>query len=287
MITLLITGFEEASNFRPWRSTQVLAPIVASVPFLLAFLLHERFMTLKKSGTIQPIFPWRLNTFSSGAVFTSCIIQIQFRFQAVNNESPWQAGLRLIPFGVAVPIGATLTAVICGNKRLPIIYMMFSAFFLQALDAGFMSTMNIHRFSWNGQYGLQFLAGTGCGFAVGSVRLMMPAAIEKGDLVRTATSTSAVVQLRMLGRALDLALVTANMKSRLKYALEQFLSHHQVRKVFKAAETIPHLPEPVKTLVREAFLRDYNTQLHILVGLAAAQIPATFLIWEKEPVKIH
>lgn len=202
---------------------------------------------------------------------------------------------------MAVPVGAALTAAICGKKRLPIIYMMFVASILQALGTGFMSTTTMDRLSWSGQYGLQFVAGTGCGFAVGSVTLMMPAVIEKRDLgaygkfcltflssliALTATSTSAVVQLRMLGGALGLALVTATMNSSLKHTLTQMLSSQQVVQVFRTTETIGHLPEPVKTAVREAFLKGYNTQLHILVGFAAAQVPATFLIWQKEPVRI-
>lgn len=61
-ITLLITGFEEASNFEPWRSAQVLAPILISGPFLVAFLFYERFLTLKRNSTLEPVFPWRFCT---------------------------------------------------------------------------------------------------------------------------------------------------------------------------------------------------------------------------------
>lgn len=90
----------------------------------------------------------------------------------------------------------------------------------------------------------------------------------------------------MLGGALGLALVTAIMNSSLKHTLAQMLSAQQIAQVFRTTETIAHLPEPIQTRVREAFLNGYNTQLHILVGFAAAQTPATLLIWQKEPVRI-
>jgi hypothetical protein len=115
-------------------------------------------------------------------VFTTCVIQIPLRFQAVNGETPWRAGVRLISFGVGMPTGAGLTAAICGKRRLPIIYMMFVGSLFQSLGTGFMSTMTMDRLGWNGQYGLQFVAGIGCGFSVGAVTLIMPAVIERRDL---------------------------------------------------------------------------------------------------------
>lgn len=122
------------------------------------------------------------NSFLCGAVFTSCIIQIPLRFQAVNHESPWHAGVRLIPFGMAVPVGAFLTAAICGKRRMPIIYMLFVASLLQALGLAFMSRLTLERVMWKGQYGLQFVTGLGCGMSIGVVTLMTPFVIEKRDL---------------------------------------------------------------------------------------------------------
>jgi hypothetical protein len=58
-ILLLITGFEEASNFTPWVSARVLAPILSSSPVFVIFVCYERFVTLRKSHPIEPVFPWR------------------------------------------------------------------------------------------------------------------------------------------------------------------------------------------------------------------------------------
>jgi len=194
-ILLLIIGFEEASNFSSWTSAKALAPILVSLPILLGFLFFERHITLRDSKSIEPVFPWRfcadrvivgilMNAFLSGAVFTSCIIQIPLRFQAVNNESPWHAGVRLVPFGIAVPVGACFVAAICGNRRLPPIYMLFFASILQILGLVFMSRLTLGRILWKGQYALQFMTGIGCGLSVGVVTLMTPFAIEKRDLGR-------------------------------------------------------------------------------------------------------
>jgi hypothetical protein len=58
-ITLLITGFEEASNFSPWKSAQVLALILISIPCIVAFILYERRVTIKDNNEPEPVFPWR------------------------------------------------------------------------------------------------------------------------------------------------------------------------------------------------------------------------------------
>jgi hypothetical protein len=109
-------------------------------------------------------------------------VQIPLRFQVVNNETAWHAGVRLVPFGVGMPIGAMVTTVICGKRRLPIIYMLFVGSVLQILGLVFMSRLSLHRILWKGQYGLQFITGLGCGLQVGAVTLMTPFVIEKRDL---------------------------------------------------------------------------------------------------------
>lgn len=124
-------------------------------------------------------------------MFTSCIIQIPLRFQSVNNESPWRAGVRLIPFGMAVPVGAGLIAAICGKRRLPPIYMLLLSSSLQILGLVFMSRLRLEDILWKGQYGLQLVTGLGCGLSIGVVTLITPFVIERQDLGKSLVSTSA------------------------------------------------------------------------------------------------
>ncbi|KAF2736979.1 putative multidrug resistance protein fnx1 [Polyplosphaeria fusca] len=293
-ITLLITGFEEASNFAPWTSARVLGPLLISLPAWIGFLATERQVTLSGSDRPEPVFPWRFcasrvvmgvfaNSFLSGAVFTSCVIQIPLRFQAVNNESSWYAGIQLIPFGVATAVGGAFAAVIVRNRKLPVVYMFFPGAILQVLGLVFMSRLTLDYIVWKGQYGLQVLTGFGCGISMGAVTLMTPYVIEKRDL---ATATSAVVQARMLGGALVLAIITAVMNSNLSGALALMLSAEEFARVFRAIKAIQDLPESLKTAVKDMFLKGYNMQLRILVGLAAAEVPAALLMWQKEAVRV-
>lgn len=58
-ITLLMVGFEEASNMAPWISARFLAPVLVSIPCSLAFILYERQVTVFESKNKDPVFPWR------------------------------------------------------------------------------------------------------------------------------------------------------------------------------------------------------------------------------------
>jgi hypothetical protein len=85
---------------------------------------------------------------------------------------------------------------------------------------------------------------------------------HRDSWVRCVKFLHAVVQLRMLGGALGLALVTAITNSTLNSTWTDMLP------IFRSTRAIQNLPEPFRRAVREAFLDGYNTQLHILAGFA-------------------
>jgi hypothetical protein len=60
-VTLLITGFEKASDFSPWTSAGVLAPIIISGVAWVLFLVYEKQVT-PASHPVEPVFPWRFCT---------------------------------------------------------------------------------------------------------------------------------------------------------------------------------------------------------------------------------
>lgn len=101
-----------------------------------------------------------------------------------------------------------------------------------------------------------------------------------------ATSTSAVVQFRMLGGALILAVITSIMNSELKRTLVTVLSSEELARIFRTTKAIQELADPIRTVVNDEFLKGYNMQLRILIGFAGAEIPATLIMWQKERVKI-
>jgi hypothetical protein len=64
------------------------------------------------------------------------------------------------------------------------------------------------------------------------------------------------------------------------------LTMPQLEKIFQTTQAIVNLPEPLRTMVRDTFMKGFNMQLRILLGFAGAEIPFTLLMWQKEPLKI-
>lgn len=57
-MTLHITGFQQAANLYEWTSAEVLAPLLVSAFFWVAFLTSQWYVTKPQRGR-DPVFPWR------------------------------------------------------------------------------------------------------------------------------------------------------------------------------------------------------------------------------------
>lgn len=90
----------------------------------------------------------------------------------------------------------------------------------------------------------------------------------------------------MLGGALALAIITAIMNQNLQHTLSGALTVPQLTEVFRTTLSIAQLPEPTRETVRSTFMNCFNMQLRILVGFAAAEVPFTLMMWQKEPLRI-
>jgi hypothetical protein len=68
--------------------------------------------------------------------------------------------------------------------------------------------------------------------------------------------------------------------------LEKFLPIEQVELLLQTTDIISKLPEAAQSQVREGFGRWYNFQMKIMIGMAAAQLPSTLLMWTKKPTMV-
>ena len=81
--------------------------------------------------------------------------------------------------------------------------------------------------------------------------------------------------------------MTAVMNNDVRDKLLTSLGPDVLAQIFHTAEAIGALEEPSRTTVKDVFMKGYNLQLRILVGFAAAELPATALMWQKEAVRIE
>ncbi len=124
----------------------------------------------------------RRNSFFAGTIFTVCIVQLPQRFVTVNSESAFQAGVKLLPFGVFVPAGSSLAATLMGRARIRPEFILFAGGVFEIVGTICLSKTSVGLQIPRAQYGFQVLTGTGVGFFNAALILLVPYVLEKRDL---------------------------------------------------------------------------------------------------------
>lgn len=91
------------------------------------------------------------------------------------------AGVRLLAFSVASPIGSIVTSIITGKAKVPPIYFVLLASVLQVIGFGLLSSLPTTSHTSPAQYGYEVIAGFGCGINISLLILMTPFSVEKRD----------------------------------------------------------------------------------------------------------
>ncbi|OTB15832.1 hypothetical protein K445DRAFT_300593 [Daldinia sp. EC12] len=283
---LLATGLQQASLGYSFDSAFVLPLLVLSGVFGVAFFTWQWYITTRRTQP-QPVFPWRfcqsrirmgiiLNSWFSGGVVSTCVFQIPQRFMTANGMSPFDAAARLLAFGVFVPVGSGLTGILLGRLRIrPVIVIAFGAI-LQIVGAALLARSSAEYNVHPSQYGFQVIIGIGLGFVMPALIYLLPYTMEKRDL---ATATATVSQFRILGGliavSIGASITTRNISSNLKHIVPSDL----LGLILERTEALRLLDRETARSAREVFAKGYNLQMDLGTGLAAAQIPATLLMW--------
>jgi hypothetical protein len=98
----------------------------------------------------------------------------------------------------------------------------------------------------------------------------------------TAAGTGAIAQFRILGGVIGLAIATCVSTPYIRDSLLETISPEQTSAVLEKLETIPSLPEAMQIHVRYSFRRGFDLQMTVLIGFAAAHIPAGLLMLSRE-----
>lgn len=92
-----------------------------------------------------------------------------------------------------------------------------------------------------------------------------------------------MVQSRMLGGALGLAIVTAAFTTAIRSDLvAASFAPAEIELLLKSSNILLELPSGKMTYVRSIFSNGYNLQMKLAAGFSAAQILASLLLWRYE-----
>ncbi|GAW24967.1 hypothetical protein ANO14919_145640 [Xylariales sp. No.14919] len=259
---LLSTGLQQASIGYAFNSAFVLPLLAVSAVFAVAFVVWEWHITTQREQP-QPVFPWRffqsrirmgiiLCSWFSGGVVSTCIFQIPQRFITANGMSPFAAAARLLAFGAFVPLGSGFTGVLLGKLRIRPVVVIGTGAVLQ-------------------------LIGAAClGFVMPALIYLLPYTMEKRDL---STATATVSQFRILGGLIAVSIGASITTRNISANLRGVVPPSYLAMILERTETINLLSAESAKLARQVFGKGYNLQMDLGIGLAAAQLPATLLMW--------
>ncbi|ROW13544.1 hypothetical protein VPNG_04491 [Cytospora leucostoma] len=281
--------FQEAESRFAWGSAYVITLLIATVVLWALLLLWERHVTLS-SKIREPVLPWRFFTNRAmigvllgfvllGGPMSVMNFQLPQRFQLVNGLSSLDAGVRLLPFGAAFPVGSVGSANIASKLRVPGVYLVLVGAVLQVIGYALLSTLDGSTTIQPAIYGYQILCGVGSGISYQVLYLLVPFTSDKVD---NAVGMGAANQFRTMGSAFGLAITTSIFNGYIRSRLADLgLTDFSTS---LAPAQIAALPLDVQLTVRTLLSEGYNRQMLALAALAAAEVPAALLMWRRKQI---
>ena len=101
-----------------------------------------------------------------------------------------------------------------------------------------------------------------------------------------AVAMSATIQFRTMGGAIGLAVVTTAMNTYIKSHLAERLSSAQIDALLQTTKAFATLTPETADIAKTVFAQGYNLQMRIMIGFSAAQLPVTFLMWQRKQIYI-
>lgn len=225
------------------------------------------------------------------------------RLQTVSSASPLNAGIRLLPYTFGAALGAVLANVVGSKRRLAVVYILSFGALLQLTGLVLLSTLPTTRDFPARGYGFETLAGFGVGVTFGILVLVTPFVANPEDLGEcpynnritnplcslllactdsiSAVATGAIIQFRFLGGVIGLSIASSVMNSYLKTHLTTVLSSKTLATLLQTPEVLGTFAPDVQAQVLEIFAQNYNLQYKLMIGFAAAQFPATAIMWKQ------
>ncbi|KAI0025052.1 major facilitator superfamily domain-containing protein [Xylariomycetidae sp. FL0641] len=293
-VLTLTAGFEEADSRFPWKSAYVITLLVVSGTVWILLMLWERHITLH-DNVREPVLPWRFFTnrvmlgvllvfFFLGGPFIVSVYQLPQRFQLVNGLSGLDAGVRLMPFTFASPVGTGLAAGIAGKFKVPPIWIIIAGSALQVVGFSLLGTLPDSLDLLPRIYGYEIIAGFGCGMNLALLFVIIPGIVDVRD---QGVALGAGSQFRMMGSAIALAIATSVFDGQTRTQLANILGLADSNaSLLSLAQYIGRLTADEQDGVRRVLVDGYNWQMIVLAAFAAAQIPAALLMWQTRQIRV-
>jgi hypothetical protein len=109
-------------------------------------------------------------------------IELPQRFRVVNDDSPLTAGIHLLAFSVAIPIGSLTGNIVSTAVKTPVIYFTLAFSAIGLLGVILLSQISGSEKLSPAIFGYEILAGFGSGAVFSVLALAVPVCVEQRDI---------------------------------------------------------------------------------------------------------
>ncbi|KAJ5550168.1 hypothetical protein N7535_001893 [Penicillium sp. DV-2018c] len=281
---LIVAVLNETNLAFSWSSRDAIALLVLTGVAWIAFFAWECYISGIPGK--DPIFPKRwlfdrpwlgilISSFVVGAPYNVVLVYVPQQALILLGKSPLEAGIYLVGYSAVAAVAAAVVNIASSRGRIPFIYTLLVGCVIHTVGVGLLSTITkSHGFHATDIVYL-IIAGTGLGLTMGILVLSTPYIVEDRDL---AIATGTVVQFRFLGGAIGLAIASNILNGRLAHHLKGVLTSHELHLFLENVRSLGNMSPELQEDVKNVFAGSYSTQMIVMIGFAAAQLPASLLL---------
>jgi len=282
-VTCLLLVTVWGGNEYEWGSPTILGLGFAGIALVGLFVLQER-------RAVEPVLPLRLfknqiftvaslGGFIVGFAMYGAIIYIPLYLQIVNNATPTESGLQLIPLMLGLIIGSVGSGrIITKTGR----YRIFPIIGMATMTVGIYLFSLLDASSGRLEQGaFMVVTGLGVGLVMQVLVLATQNAVEQRDL---GTATSANSFFRSMGGAFGVAVFGSVFNNRLEAYLADLLpagAKLNPSSLHAGPGALHKLPPEVQAAVLDAFARALHVMFLVGVPVAAIGFILMFFLPEK------
>nr|POE51900.1 putative box c/d snorna protein [Quercus suber] len=271
---LIIIPLQEGGDQWAWNGTLTIALICLGVVSWAAFASWE-FLLSRVPGQQANITD--RTSFLTGLTFTSIVVYLPQRFQAVNGLSPVRAGINILPFLLVSAFGAILSGVVLSRRNL-CSYFIISANCFQLLGLGLLSSLPTSAHIPSVGYVYQAILGFGTGTALISSFVLAKTEVERIDIGRCSNPS-----FLKLSHRTSRVICRISSSAYLRRHLAVVVGPSTLATITASVTAITELPAEEAIAVRQIYGSAFNWQWRILTYIAVANVPLALFTLRRVP----
>ncbi|QGA21607.1 hypothetical protein EYB26_009318 [Talaromyces marneffei] len=291
---LLVFAFESAGIQYGWNSITIIVTLIFGFAIFFSFIIWEMWLQKRQDHFSEPIFPPQIlksritasmfaASFFLGFPFTSVVINIPQRAQAVYAFSSQHAGITLLPLLLTSPLATVASGLLTSNGKVPPVYLVMAGAVTQIIGMGLTCSLPTDTLKFpSQQYGFEAIMGIGFGLTLSTILTLAPLVADERDLPVT---MGALTQIRVLSGTFGLAISATVLNDHVTSRLSTTLDPQELEAISNSLGAIKSLSPTQQSEVRVAFAEGFNQQNIVLAVFSAAALFSSLGLWERRPRK--